>query len=40
MTIIKKIEQLGKEAYQVILTNGKNLPVSKSGHARLKQFFS
>jgi len=37
IAIIKQIEIFAKESYQVILPDGKTLPVSKSGHARLKQ---
>jgi len=34
---IKHIETSGRESYRVILTSGKSLPVSKTGHAKLKQ---
>jgi two-component system LytT family response regulator len=37
ISLIKQIELFGKESYQVVLANGHNLPVSKSGHNRLKQ---
>jgi two-component system LytT family response regulator len=37
MAMIKQIELSGKESYTVVLTNGQRLPVSKSGHARLKE---
>ncbi|MFO7447071.1 MAG: LytTR family DNA-binding domain-containing protein, partial [Ignavibacteriaceae bacterium] len=33
---IKKIELVEKESYQVHLKDGKNLPVSKTGYAKLK----
>ena len=37
IAMIKQIELFGKESYKVRLTNGHDLPVSKTGHARLKQ---
>ncbi len=36
ISIIKQIELVGKESYQIILTNGQSLPVSRTGHAKLK----
>jgi two-component system LytT family response regulator len=36
---IKKIELNEKESYQIILTDKKKLPLSKSGHSKLKEFF-
>lgn len=36
---IKQIELLEKESYQVLLTDGKKLPVSKSGYQNLREFF-
>jgi two-component system LytT family response regulator len=40
ISLIKQIELFGKESYQVVLTNGQCLPVSKSGHKRLKEILS
>ncbi len=40
ISIIKQIELFGKESYQVMLTNGKSLPVSRTGHAKLKAILS
>lgn len=34
---IKQIELLEKESYQVKLKEGKSLPVSKTGYAKLKE---
>lgn len=34
---IKQIELFGKESYRVLLKSGEKLPISKSGHARLKE---
>lgn len=36
---IKKIELNEKENYQIILADKKKLPLSKSGHSKLKEFF-
>jgi len=36
ISIIKQIELFGKESYRIILTNGQSLPVSRTGHAKLK----
>lgn len=36
LEIIKQIELLEKESYQVILADGKKLPVSKTGYSKLK----
>ena len=36
ISIIKQIELIGKESYRIILTNGQSLPVSRTGHAKLK----
>jgi two-component system LytT family response regulator len=33
---IQHLEQTGKESYQIILKNGKQFPVSKTGLAKLK----
>ncbi|HRP89037.1 MAG TPA: LytTR family transcriptional regulator DNA-binding domain-containing protein [Edaphocola sp.] len=35
---IHKIELLGKEQYTLLLTTGKNLPISKTGYIKLKSF--
>ncbi|MCX6152450.1 MAG: LytTR family transcriptional regulator DNA-binding domain-containing protein [Ignavibacteriales bacterium] len=40
LTKVKQIELFEKESYKVILTDGKSLPVSKSGYAKLKEFFN
>jgi two-component system, LytTR family, response regulator len=37
---IKQIELVEKETYQVILSDKKKLPVSKTGHEKLKEIFS
>ncbi len=37
LSSIKQIELLEKESYQVLLTDGKKLPVSKSGYQNLKE---
>ncbi len=37
LTNIKQIELLEKESYQVILQDGKKLPVSKSGYQKVKE---
>ncbi len=37
---IKKIEPAEKESYQVVLADKKNLPLSRSGYNRLKDFFN
>ncbi|MFQ5604652.1 MAG: LytR/AlgR family response regulator transcription factor [bacterium] len=37
ISMIKQIELYGKESYKLILTNGHSLPISKSGHNRLKE---
>ena len=39
LTSIKQIELLEKESYQVLLNDGKKLPVSKSGYQILREFF-
>ncbi len=39
ISMIKQIELFAKESYKVVLPNGQSLPVSKSGHARLKEIF-
>ncbi len=39
LSVIKQIDLLEKESYQIQLTDGKKLPVSKSGYQRLKEFF-
>lgn len=36
---IKKIELNEKESYQIILSDKRKLPLSKSGHSKLKEFF-
>jgi two-component system LytT family response regulator len=36
---LDRVEPLGKESRVVILKGGKELPISKSGYARLKQLF-
>lgn len=38
VSFINKIELLEKEQYTVLLNNGQNLPVSKTGYAKLKSF--
>jgi two-component system LytT family response regulator len=40
LTKIKQLELFEKESYRAILTDGKSLPVSKSGYAKLKEFFN
>ena len=40
ISIIKQIELFGKESYRIILTNGQSLPVSRTGHAKLKAILS
>jgi two-component system LytT family response regulator len=37
---IKQLELFEKESYRAILTDGKSLPVSKSGYAKLKEIFN
>jgi len=37
LSLIKQIELLEKESYQVLLNDGKKLPVSKSGYQNLKE---
>ena len=37
IAMIKQVELFRRESYKVLLINGKRLPVSKSGHNRLKQ---
>lgn len=39
LSVIKQIDLLEKESYQIQLADGKKLPVSKSGYQRLKEFF-
>lgn len=36
IALIKQIELFAKESYKVVLANGKILPLSKTGHTRLK----
>ncbi|MEW6653899.1 MAG: LytTR family transcriptional regulator DNA-binding domain-containing protein [Bacteroidota bacterium] len=36
LALIKQIELLEKESYQILLHDGKNLPVSKTGYSKLK----
>jgi len=36
ISIIKQIELFGKESYRLILSNGQSLPVSRTGHTKLK----
>ena len=36
ISIIKQIELFGKESYRLNLSNGQSLPVSRTGHAKLK----
>jgi len=38
VSFVNKIELLEKEQYTVLLNNGQNVPVSKSGYAKLKTF--
>ncbi len=38
VSFINKIELLEKEQYTVLLNNGQNLPVSKTGYTKLKTF--
>jgi len=40
ISIIKQIELFGKESYRIILTNGQSLPVSRTGHVKLKAILS
>jgi two-component system LytT family response regulator len=40
LTKIKQLELFEKESYRAILTDGKSLPVSKSGYSRLKEIFN
>ena len=40
LTEIKQIELFEKESYRVILKEGKLLPVSKTGYAKLKEIFN
>ncbi len=40
ISIIKQIELFGKESYRLILTNAQSLPVSRTGHAKLKAILS
>ncbi|MCH7679801.1 response regulator transcription factor [candidate division KSB1 bacterium] len=40
ISIIKQIELFGKESYRLILSNGQNLPVSRTGHVKLKAILS
>ena len=40
IAMIKQIELSGKESYAVVLNSGEKLPVSKSGHTRLKEILS
>jgi len=40
LTNIKQIELLEKESYQVILKDGKKLPVSKSGYQKVKEIIN
>ncbi len=37
ISFIKQIDLFGKESYRLVLANGQTLPVSKSGHRRLKE---
>ncbi len=37
LSLLKQIDLLEKESYQVILHDGKKLPVSKNGYAKLKE---
>jgi len=39
LSSVKQIDLLEKESYQVLLADGKKLPVSKSGYQNLKEFF-
>ncbi|KAF0151517.1 MAG: two component transcriptional regulator LytTR family [Ignavibacteria bacterium] len=39
LALIKQIELLEKESYQIILHDGKKLPVSKTGYSKLKDLF-
>jgi len=36
-SVIRQIEAAGRDSYEVRLTNGESLPLSKSGYRRLKQ---
>lgn len=38
VSFVNKIELLEKEQYTVLLNNGQNIPVSKSGYTKLKTF--
>lgn len=40
LTKIKQLELFEKESYKAVLTDGKSLPVSKSGYAKLKEIFN
>ena len=40
ISIIKQIELFGKESYRLIFSNGQNLPVSRTGHVKLKAILS
>lgn len=40
ISIIKQIELFGKESYRLILSNGQSLPVSRTGHVKLKAILS
>ncbi|MBU2494589.1 MAG: LytTR family transcriptional regulator DNA-binding domain-containing protein [Bacteroidetes bacterium] len=37
---IQQIELFEKESYKIILKDGKNIPVSKSGYSKLKEIFN
>lgn len=37
LSLLKQIDLLEKESYQVVLHDGKKLPVSKNGYAKLKE---
>lgn len=39
ISFIKQIELFGKSSYKAVLKNNRILPVSRSGHARLKEIF-
>jgi len=39
ISFIKQIELFGKSSYKAVLKNNQILPVSRSGHARLKEIF-
>jgi len=40
LTEIKQIELFEKESYRVILKDGRNLPVSKTGYVKIKEIFN